>query len=123
MTFADDMLASVLDTILALGTTCTVSEVAGVYSTDGTVTETVTDHDDVPCSDLVDESKRYRSSDTLLRCSGTFYLAASGLTFTPAVGNRIAYADRSYSVLSVSTYKTNGITVAYRCDVSEAGSA
>ena len=111
-----------LEIITEFSTTCTVIEVAGVYA-NSAVTETLTTHTDVLCTDLLDESKRYRASDTMLRCSGTFYFAASGLGFTPAVGNRISYDSRTFNVIAVFTMKDQGVRVAYRCDVSEAGAA
>lgn len=123
MTIADEFMADAMELILEMGTSCTITEVAGVYSTDGTVAETETDHEDVPCSDLMDEAKRYRQTDTLLRCVGTFYFPASGLDVVPSVGNRITYDSRSFSVLAAFPYRVQGVVVAYRCDVAEAGAA
>ena len=114
-----DMLAATLGVIEELGTTCTVTEVAATYSTDGTVAETTTAHAGVACSDLVDESLRYRGQDTSTQCTGTFYIPASGLTFTPAVGNRISYLSRSFEVLSVFAYREQATAIAWRLDVAE----
>lgn len=122
MTDAEDFLADALEMVTDLGTTCTVIEVAGVYA-NSAVTETLTTHTGVLCTDLLDESKRYRASDTLLRCSGTFYFPSSGLGFTPAVGNRVTYDSRTFNVLAAFPYRVQGTVVAYRCDVSEAGAA
>lgn len=121
MTIADEMLASVLETIQTLGTTCTVVEVAGTYATDGTVTETLTTHTAVACSDLVREDRRYRQQGIDQRCVGTFYLPASGLGFTPAVGNRVTYQSRQFQALAVHGYRVQGTAVGWRLDVAEVG--
>ena len=121
MSIATDMLAGALAVIEEMGTTCTIVEVAGTYATDGTVAETLTTHTAVKCSDLVDESKRYAAQDTSLRCSGTFYVPASGLGFTPATGNRITYQTRSFEALAVFPYRVQGTAVAFRIDVAEVG--
>lgn len=108
--------------IEALGTTCTVQEVAGVYDTDGTVVETLTSHTLVPCSDLIEDETKYSPGATDVRCVGTFYLPASGLTFTPAVGCRVVYDSRTFQVAACTAYKVEATVLAWRLDVAEVGS-
>ena len=124
VTVQSDMLADTLATLVALGTTCTLHSVVSVYDYDdgGTVTETVTDYT-ANCSDLVDESRRYGDLQTDLRATGTFYLAASGLSATPKAGDRVTYRTRVFAVLAVMPYSVQGGVVAWRLDTAEQGAS
>lgn len=90
------------------------------YATDGTVTGTPVD---VACvlAGPVDESKRWASLSTEQTVTGTFYVAAVGLTLTPKNGDRIVASGKTWQVANTFPLGLQGGTVAYRLDCGEVG--
>lgn len=121
MTDLSEMRAAALEILGELGTTCTIASSNAVYA-NGAVTGASTDVT-ATCSDLQDESRRYAATDTTETVSGTFYIAASGLTVTPKVDDHVVYLTRTFLVVNVTPYSLQGGVAAYRLDVAEMGSA
>ena len=115
-----DMQAAALELLDELGTDGTLQVVASTYDNDGTVTETVTSHA-VTISDLQTEAQQFVPDGTSRRTIGTIYAAASGLSVTPAPGNRLVYQTRRFEVLEVEPYRLQGGIAAYRFGVAELG--
>jgi hypothetical protein len=115
-----DLQAAALEVLLDLGTTATLQVVSATYDNAGTVTETVTT-ETVYCSDLQGESSQFVADGTSRRAFGSVYVAASGMTNTPAPGQRLVYQTRRFEITGVEPYRVQGGVAAYRLDVSELG--
>lgn len=113
-----DLTLAALEILTDLGTTATLQVVSSDYDNAGTVTETVVEHE-VVCSDLLNESRQYVADGTSPRTMGLFVIAASGLEVTPALGDRVEYQSRTFSILSVDPMRVEGGVVAYSLSVGE----
>jgi len=113
--------AGVSAAISRAGTTCTVEVVAPVYSpSTGAVTETVTTHLLVPCTDVYDEVQQLEPGGTAARVSARMIMP-SGLAFTPALGMRVLYQSRRWQVDQVEPIRLQGGVAAYQLAVTEIG--
>lgn len=104
--------------LLEFGTTCVVTVPNATVSTAGVVTEVPVTHT-VRCTDLVEESRRYATQDTSQRVTGTIYLGAAGLAFTPSIGQRVTYQARTLAVVAVFPYRVQGGVAMWRLDLAE----
>lgn len=116
---ADSLSARTLAAIERLGASATLTNPNGQYA-DGVVTESPASVS-VTLVGPVDEAKRYAATGADTRVTGTFYLAASGLTSAPSNGWRITFGARTFAILAVVTYELQGTALAYQVDVGEIG--
>lgn len=123
MSYATRASSGVLRAIKRVGTTCSYTLPNPTWATDGGVTEAAVTHTAVPCTDLLDESRRYMPDASGKVASGTFYLPAQAISFTPSTGHRITYQGRKYGVVAVFPYRIQGSFVAWRLDVDDQGAA
>lgn len=120
MTALTDKLASkTLAAITRFGAAATLIVPNGTYAS-GVVTEVPTSVS-VTLVGPVDEAKRYAATGYSTRVTGTFYIAASGLTVTPSNGHRIEFGTRTFAIVAVVTYELQGVALAYQVDVGEIG--
>lgn len=117
-----DMQEAALEIIGELGTTCIVTVPGASVSNGGVVTESPVLYT-VPCTDLVDESQRYGSTDTSQTIVGTLYLGGTGLGFLPAIGQRVTYQSRTLAVVAAFPYRLQGGVAAWRLDLAEVAGA
>jgi len=106
--------------IRELGTSVTWRVPTQTYSDDGNVSETVASHT-VRCSDMVDESERYGTQDSMQRTTGTIYVPALDAPVTPAIGHRVEYRGSTFLVIAVQPYAITGGDVMWRVDLSSVG--
>lgn len=106
-----------------VGTTCTVEAVAATYSpTTGAVTETVTTHSAVPCTDIYDEVQQMGPADTAGRATARMVLGGS-VAFTPTIAMRVLYQSRRWSIDQVEPIRLQGGVAAYLLTLSEIGAS
>lgn len=117
VTDAEDMLATALEILQEMGHTASLVSVTATYGS-GATTET-TAAETVAC--YLSETQGYTAGDTSQRATGTLYVAASGLTATPKVSDRLTIDSRSWAVLGVQPIHWAGTDVLYQLEVAELG--
>lgn len=121
MTLAEDFRDMESEIAALFGQSATLRvQTAATYATDGSVTETTTDHT-VTVDGPVSETNRYAAGGSDESVTSTFYLPALGLTVTPKKANRIVIGSRIWQVLAVETFQVQGTTTGYRLDCAEVG--
>lgn len=121
MTVLSRMQDGVARAIAQLGTTLTYAEVARVLDTaTGAVTETVTTHSAVPCTDLYDESQAYDADSTSRTCTARVLLRGD-IEFTPQPGGRVTYQSRVFAVVEVAPSRVGGGVAAWALGLREVG--
>jgi hypothetical protein len=113
---SDKLAEKAVQIVARFGAAGTLVSVVATYATGGVVTEVET-LVPVILAGPVNELKRYASTGTDTRYTGTFYIAASGLAVTPTNADRIQFGGRTFAVITVAPMSVHGVDVAYQLDV------
>lgn len=115
MTFADEMLALPVELLADFGTTATYVVPSGTDDDAGAVTEAPVEHA-VNLFGPVGDSVQ---AGVAQGAQGTFYLPASGLTFTPKPGHRLVQSGRTWLVRSLIQHAVAGVTTLWELSCAE----
>lgn len=98
-----EWLADALDLVAAFGRAATWTTYASSYSASTGINTRTPTAVSVVCTPPLDRKTGFRGGDVGTDGHGVVYIAASGLTFTPAVSNLVTFGTEKWTVVEVET--------------------